>query len=497
MVVIAMSGLELILFCTVCAATGLHAFLTIWKLYVHLRDGHLTTPSIVFSIFTSSNSHDAVDHHTKMQMQEKRVRRLNGSISVALPCCFLWMSMFILEKVMLIEKPRTLVQSMIWASGYIALLILNSFDHIITTRTCDIVYSFFYLLVVLSAAPGVTTAEKLLVDAGGVLLLRLLLGVSSLNGRLTLLWNALYTVVASCAALSSEHTCEEIVRMSSVMVRQDAVNSIFLVLIIFFLERSATFETAKDIAATASRAQHSAVLRLLHQACDVVVELDAKLLLKEHCPALATMLLHGTGCGSNKGDCFDQYFFSAADRQKFSDYIQKETTSPECMTGPLQFQMRDSVGNRVEIELFHQHCADLDGDVNHLIGIREHMEGILTEMDRSLRSIPSASGLSQGQPPPMREPLQCSLAPVQDLLPKGQVDRQPLQCSPAPVRVGRPMRRQITNLSTLSTRASDTSSSSSTADSLGKRCRVWVHEHGAWREEAEEKEAVDAKATMV
>jgi len=121
-----------------------------------------------------------------------------------------------------------------------------------------------------------------------------------------------------------------------------------------------------------------AMTSLLNLICDAVVDLDSDLVMKDHATKLANMLMHASG-RSLQGVALQEYIVEGAGEQRFLKSIGRNSKgqSAPSYVGAFCTQMRDAMGNRVKVALFHVPYTTYAGETHHLIGIQEDKDNIV------------------------------------------------------------------------------------------------------------------------
>jgi len=121
-----------------------------------------------------------------------------------------------------------------------------------------------------------------------------------------------------------------------------------------------------------------AVSALLLGFCDAVVETDEKLHLTEDSRQLSTMLLQGQrGRGDLDGSDLLS-FFCIEDREHIRRSLKANNNNT---TMALNARMLDSLGNTLRVELLHIQFSNSDGELCHLVGMREFQDVGVPQVD--------------------------------------------------------------------------------------------------------------------
>jgi len=143
-----------------------------------------------------------------------------------------------------------------------------------------------------------------------------------------------------------------------------------LVVVCFGWRRSLWAGFWMEAQARSFDSETAAVGELLHATCDVVVELKEDLTFAGESPRFnALMMLGGKQRVANANIL--QFIPQADDKQRLQDCLSAAWTDRMSIAGALHVQMRDSIGNSFDMELFHVSFEGFDGSVKHLVGMRE------------------------------------------------------------------------------------------------------------------------------
>eukprot|EP00429_Kryptoperidinium_foliaceum_P015042 CAMPEP_0176034440 /NCGR_PEP_ID=MMETSP0120_2-20121206/17024_1 /TAXON_ID=160619 /ORGANISM="Kryptoperidinium foliaceum, Strain CCMP 1326" /LENGTH=340 /DNA_ID=CAMNT_0017367781 /DNA_START=163 /DNA_END=1183 /DNA_ORIENTATION=- len=117
---------------------------------------------------------------------------------------------------------------------------------------------------------------------------------------------------------------------------------------------------------------HNAMSSLLDLVCDAVVEVDDDLMMTAHCAKLANMLMHGNGKDLS-GASFQEYVVNDAGQETFESKIRRSTRGHDgaFLPGMFSCQIRDAIGNHLEVLCFHVPYATVGGSVHHVLGVQE------------------------------------------------------------------------------------------------------------------------------
>ena len=129
-------------------------------------------------------------------------------------------------------------------------------------------------------------------------------------------------------------------------------------------------ETKAVLQATCAARSERTAQELLSLVCDAVFTLDGSFSLQGSSPALGALLFN-TSPHPFFGVAFSELVWDD-DRDRVREFL-VGSTRPACM----HLHLLDASGARVAAQLFHTCLEGLRGEVSHVIGIREDMEGQL------------------------------------------------------------------------------------------------------------------------
>eukprot|EP00928_Gymnodinium_smaydae_P007548 TRINITY_DN12704_c0_g2_i2.p1 TRINITY_DN12704_c0_g2~~TRINITY_DN12704_c0_g2_i2.p1 ORF type:complete len:621 (-),score=84.08 TRINITY_DN12704_c0_g2_i2:261-2063(-) len=155
----------------------------------------------------------------------------------------------------------------------------------------------------------------------------------------------------------------------------EGVSLIFFIVVGFLFQFRLSEEARATIEAGASQSVSGAVKNVLGGICDVVLELDCVMKIMDDAQSLSVMLLRESR-RSLKGSSFAEMLADESDRQKLHVELTRtrETSNDECATViPFHVRMKDSVGNKVEVQVFQCPYTDRVTNVtHHMVGLREY-----------------------------------------------------------------------------------------------------------------------------
>jgi len=117
------------------------------------------------------------------------------------------------------------------------------------------------------------------------------------------------------------------------------------------------------------RGDSAATTRMLELVCDVVVELDSDLAIRDNAQRFAAML--SLNPAKVKGTCMQDYMLNDDDKQRFEQRLLAAKDDPDgSLPGVAHVTLRDSCGSRISAEVFYLHFRS-SGDDRMLVGIQE------------------------------------------------------------------------------------------------------------------------------
>jgi len=101
-----------------------------------------------------------------------------------------------------------------------------------------------------------------------------------------------------------------------------------------------------------------------------VVDMDKDLQLKSDDPSFSSLLMHGSG-RRLKGTRFLNFF----ERDAPPGGFEWSVSSGELKPGSFVEWLRDAMGQRIKVVLYHMPYISISGTVHHLVGVREDSDG--------------------------------------------------------------------------------------------------------------------------
>uniref|UniRef100_A0A7S4VMA6 Uncharacterized protein n=1 Tax=Alexandrium monilatum TaxID=311494 RepID=A0A7S4VMA6_9DINO len=280
---------------------------------------------------------------------------------VMLVCCFL-VALTAVQLVLTVQRSDAPQYSAVqMAAQYVVtagFALLGLFPCVLTARTIDSAHSCYMLMVVVFVFGEGTEAGG---ESGFVITVNtaVVLGcVLNLNPGINSIWATSVAVALTFKAVTAGQG-----------FLQFWVCATLQIVVVSWFDHALAAAVRLRILGLDSCNELAAVKTLLGTICDVVVELDSRRRLMQHCPRLANILLHGTG-RSLQGASIEDFISSAADREDFARHL---CGSYEGSAEADVFHARlcDSHGGAVAMELFSVAFEGPDARRRHLLGMRE------------------------------------------------------------------------------------------------------------------------------
>jgi len=249
-------------------------------------------------------------------------------------------------------------------------------------------------------------------------------------------WSPLYLAMHACSALivGGMYLCFKVVALTNtvllgcyLVVHFNSENSagdqalsrsvggeLFIwcvdLVLLYSAEALLKFGARKEIEARFGKCQQSAVSSLLDMMCDAVLDLDHEMQFKSHFAKLSNMLMHGNG-RSLQGLTLSTFIGDRSDKEAYEDALRQSRDGTNTKPTMLNLRLRDAIGNKVKVALYHVPYTSISGGTHHIIGLREENESWRPGEDLvETKSLPKAvlrpdiaEGL--GSTPPPRPPV--------------------------------------------------------------------------------------------
>eukprot|EP00927_Polykrikos_kofoidii_P083374 TRINITY_DN8516_c0_g1_i8.p1 TRINITY_DN8516_c0_g1~~TRINITY_DN8516_c0_g1_i8.p1 ORF type:complete len:808 (-),score=111.01 TRINITY_DN8516_c0_g1_i8:39-2462(-) len=156
----------------------------------------------------------------------------------------------------------------------------------------------------------------------------------------------------------------------------------FVIISVTVVVETATWAAARAIlVARQADDARSHVQRLLSSMCDAVVHLNADLQLLRASPQLACLLLR-TGCPTLLSGRNFLEFVAVADQQRFITFMNNESSLADTRSDEskppvhaLHLHLLEAYQRHVSVEIFASSIYELDGNLMHVVGIKEEVDG--------------------------------------------------------------------------------------------------------------------------
>eukprot|EP00405_Crypthecodinium_cohnii_P028266 CAMPEP_0206506300 /NCGR_PEP_ID=MMETSP0324_2-20121206/56681_1 /ASSEMBLY_ACC=CAM_ASM_000836 /TAXON_ID=2866 /ORGANISM="Crypthecodinium cohnii, Strain Seligo" /LENGTH=561 /DNA_ID=CAMNT_0053995999 /DNA_START=30 /DNA_END=1712 /DNA_ORIENTATION=- len=312
-----------------------------------------------------------------LEIWVQRGRRLAKILNYL--CTVLWAPEFLLY---LVQGEATSVENGLEASGLSTLFVSAVAAHLpgfVQAKTLPVWYSIG-MAHIIWAMHLLSATGSFWATSPALFLGRLLLIWSCSSLGLVVIWNLLYTLLVMTRAYNYEEQTPayvykeyffKYVMWFATVGSVELAMTIALIIICqhwrLSLQRTLRFEAQSS----AFDRETAATSVLLHSTCDVVVELDGNLVVAEDCPRFGAFLMLGPN-HSTKGLLLQQYMPSRRDVLVFEEKLKlADVPDHAASAGAWHLKMRDSIGNTIDMEIFHASFRGVDGSVRHLIGMRE------------------------------------------------------------------------------------------------------------------------------
>eukprot|EP00439_Symbiodinium_sp_Y106_P007556 s3103_g1.t1 len=140
---------------------------------------------------------------------------------------------------------------------------------------------------------------------------------------------------------------------------------------------------------------NSAISALLRLMSDAVIELDQDLRLIRHSPELSAMLMRDRPGASTEGLAFSDFIHSADAARAVELLLDPIGVTSESGTCAHAFHTRlvDTFSNKVCVEVFTIKTENAEGQVRHLLGLRDFTDSHSLSADRAMDAMDSAEDL--------------------------------------------------------------------------------------------------------
>mmetsp|Transcript_38625 Transcript_38625/g.98633 ORF Transcript_38625/g.98633 Transcript_38625/m.98633 type:complete len:614 (+) Transcript_38625:62-1903(+) len=288
---------------------------------------------------------------------------------------------------------RSVNEQAIFVAIYATLIIFDSGVCMRSQRGCDLVYATLMLLsLALNSPASGNSRTVLLLSTKPLDVITLVISVAYLKPQITIASNIAYTcfsVYVYSALESYAHADDEAAfGWSSLWALGMKVTMIILV------QHVIAEGIRGEIEAKQERSYRTALMSLLRSMCDAVVELDCQRRIVDHASALSHLLLHGPG-KSLRGLTLKDFMPEEQDQQRFDNSLEDPNTPM------LHVVLRDCLGNRIRMHMFHIAFRSSDDTQHHFVGLTEATDpftasynespGVVQPGDASSSLIPATS----------------------------------------------------------------------------------------------------------
>lgn len=269
----------------------------------------------------------------------------------------------------------TLVQICICHAFFFIIAVMSLFPRALTKRTIDAIYCLAMLTVLALILTNKRDALNLNEGREAMLLSCLYWSLFNLKIWLNAIFLTLIAAAYTYMLTSVSHTCLCVL-----------ASYFFILVVLFGVDHILTEGVRLDLKGSDSKNELTAIRTLLNSICDVIVQLDASLCLRQHSPKLSDVLLQAPG-RDLQGKDLREWMPLEADREAFT---QRMVLADEeaAHADVFHVKMRDGTGSTVDMELFSVAFKAADAQQHHLLGMREYTD------------IQPMVAQSQRQPPP-------------------------------------------------------------------------------------------------
>eukprot|EP00443_Scrippsiella_acuminata_P056178 CAMPEP_0115449086 /NCGR_PEP_ID=MMETSP0271-20121206/40828_1 /TAXON_ID=71861 /ORGANISM="Scrippsiella trochoidea, Strain CCMP3099" /LENGTH=501 /DNA_ID=CAMNT_0002875233 /DNA_START=137 /DNA_END=1639 /DNA_ORIENTATION=- len=257
--------------------------------------------------------------------------------------------------------------------GYSILSTYRIWPQILSVKTLNVWTAFWMLLCTLHDSPVVVhSKESILLGSIYSMIMTTLISVGNLNLTVAVFWNALHAVANILSYARAEGTME--VATTPIFVSTVVFCLIAKLFIIYILGRSIDGGRGPEgDRGHAGEEPAGGTELLLDIVCDAVLELDSRLCFVDHVPALAHMLIHGSG-RSLQGLGLSQFLAEPGDQALFEESIASAGTGTFSSAKMFHAKVKDAMGNRIRMQFFHVAFTLRENCKHHLVGLREDVD---------------------------------------------------------------------------------------------------------------------------
>mmetsp|Transcript_166125 Transcript_166125/g.533207 ORF Transcript_166125/g.533207 Transcript_166125/m.533207 type:complete len:556 (-) Transcript_166125:165-1832(-) len=237
-------------------------------------------------------------------------------------------------------------------------------------------YSFLMLISCFAVATGNANSSQFLFVESFLIPPRFMFSVAYGGTPLCVFWNAMYSVAFLVGYERSQgHTWPSQEGTWSVLLQtiwqREALIFSTVVFAVYITTEFLKNKARREIESKTLSGERSAMGELLNLVCDVVVELDGDLRIAHHAPkfaAFVTLQAHKDVQGMK----LQQFMPFQEDSERFETSLRACTDDAgRTLPGALHTTMRDSLSNKVQVEIFYVHFHDPDHSSHYFVGVRE------------------------------------------------------------------------------------------------------------------------------
>ncbi|CAE8592945.1 unnamed protein product, partial [Polarella glacialis] len=246
---------------------------------------------------------------------------------------------------------------------------------IVDARRVTLVYSLVMMGLCLSICLGNDHYALHMWTTAILFCFRVLTSMLYFKANILLFWNVLYCF-ASCGTYWQNYETQKsaFARPSDIAVLEVMLLGA-LVCTASTLRHSQRAEILAELSASSSHDECQASKSLLGLVCDVVVELDKDLVIVEHTPGFAAMLMLSSS-KSTIGLRLQSFFGDPGEEQRFERHMLAAGTDSQHLAGTFKVDMHDSMGSTANFEMFHVQFNDIHGSACYIVGLREFTDSL-------------------------------------------------------------------------------------------------------------------------
>jgi len=289
------------------------------------------------------------------------------------------------------ERSMTQRQDIILLGMFFLITLLARCPFLITSKTLDAWYFVLMGILCLFCSPLGLEALEIRAWAGNILIIQLWFALFNLRMRSIVIASIFTYLTLSCT-----YIYDEAEGLRKFLIDAGFSCMIFVGLMTAFqqcIESVVRHEVEKE----GDQNMLSAIGAVLNTICEVVVELDSSLCLKDHAPPLADLLLLSP-LQSLRAVPLTNYIPCDEDRQEFERHMH-DGLAGSSVADAFHTRMRDTTGSTVCMEIFSVKLLGLDQRPRYILGMREFTD-VPPVMKQVVQHPPRRWGTSQVQSPP-------------------------------------------------------------------------------------------------